>query len=187
MWLRRVSVGIIAGLTISCQEAEERNTPYQLARQEAAHASALSWAARLPRPPEQIVERIEALLAQQPCIGGLERWSRSYSYHYDPVTGSLYNQIVDVSLEEASADAPAGRQVTGPISWMTIDDRPIMMARADYDVVEDRLRVQWCGNNGRSMSRSDDERFEAYFDDLERRRASLTPVRVREFPPGQER
>lgn len=93
---------------------------------------------------------------------------------------------MDVSLEEASAAAPAGRQTTGPISWMTIDDRPIMMARADYDMGEDRLRVQWCGNNGMGMSQSDHEQFRAYWDDLERRRASLAPVRVREFPPGYE-
>lgn len=186
MWQRFALMCIFVGLVGACQWVNLPNEQSDLGvSQESWLAAATDWAARQPRPAQRIVDRIEALLAGQQCVGRLDRWSRSYAYHYDPRTGNLYDKIIDFHLEEAgSRGIRAGRHVTGPTRWMWVDDRPIKMATGDYDVTEGRLRIAYCGDN---MGPPEDfDRFERYWDDLERRRSALAPTREHDFPPGME-
>lgn len=123
------------------------------------------------RPSPQVVDRIEALLARQPCIGQLQRWSRSYSYGADARSGALYDSIVEFDLEEAGqAGVRPGRYVTEPNS-QPLNDAPIKIAWGDYDLETGVLTVGSCGPNY-GASPADIERIRRYFDDLERRRTT---------------
>ena len=127
-----------------------------------------AWAARQPRPPTQLIEGIEALLAKEPCVGSLERWSRHYAYNRLPEK-TVDAGIVDFHLEElGTPDVKPGRHITEPNSWVNIDDRPIEMAEGDYDVKENRIRFAFCGENVGGLVSVND--MNAYFDELKRRR-----------------
>jgi hypothetical protein len=128
------------------------------------------WSARQPRPTPQLVDHIEALLAQVPCIGDLNRWSRSYGYNMLPEK-SVDTGIVDFHLEEAGTPGvKPGRHITAPDSWVNLDDRPIKMAEGDYDLKEDRMRVGFCGNNVIGPGAAGINNMNSYFDELKRRR-----------------
>jgi hypothetical protein len=128
------------------------------------------WASRQPRPPRQVVDRIEALLAKEPCIGALGQWSRTYAYDEDMQTNTLYPDIVDFDLKAAGKfGVEPGLHLTEPNSWVAIDDRPIKMAWGDYKVANNQLTIGFCGSNvgpstGPIIHRPD------YNDDLQRRR-----------------
>jgi hypothetical protein len=169
--LKRVATTlcVACGLTLGCKEAVVRNdqgsTDRELERQYAA------WASRQPRPPQQVVNRVETLLAKEPCVGALNRWSRTYTYDEDMPNRTLYPGIVAFHLKAAGAfGVEPGLHVTEPNSWVTIDDTPIKMVWGDYEVSKDRLTVGFCGPNvGPTMDDTGINRRD-YDDDLKRRR-----------------
>jgi hypothetical protein len=129
-----------------------------------------TWAAQQPRPPTQLVDHVEALLAREPCVGSLDRWSRHYGYNRLPER-TVDKAIVDFHLEEVGTpDVKPGRHITEPSSWVNIDDRPIRMIEGDYDVKEDRIRIAFCTNNVGGPDTGDINNMNAYFDELKRRR-----------------
>jgi len=131
-----------------------------------------AWAAQQPRPGEQMVDRVETLLAQESCIGRLDRWSRTYGFAMLPER-TIDTGIVKFHLEEAGAhDVVPGRRITEPDSWINLDDRRIRIAFGDYDLREDRVRIAFCGNNVGPPSQGDIDNYEPYRVDLARRRAA---------------
>jgi hypothetical protein len=115
---------------------------------------------------------MEKLLQQEPCLGRLERWSRSFAYNYDPPRETLHAGIVDFNFEEAGKfGIQPGRHITEPNSWVNVDDRPIKMASGDYDVKEDRIRIKFCGNNVGGAGKGGIDNMDTYFDELDRRRS----------------
>jgi hypothetical protein len=166
----RTSVLLLAISALpSCQRAEP-NDGFET-EQERIEKQYKTWAARQPRPPALLVDQIEALLAQAPCIGSMDRWSRFYGYNRLP-DETAYTGIVNFHLEEAGAvGVKAGRHITEPESWLkAADDRPIKMVWGDYDLKDNRIRVAFCGNNvgGRGGDATDNIR--TYYDELKRRR-----------------
>lgn len=130
-----------------------------------------AWAAAQPQPPAAVVDRIETMLAGRPCIGRLDRWSRTYAFDYDNGTRRVDDHIIMFHLEEAgTSDVRPGRRVTEPNSWVNLDDRPIRMVDGDFDVSDGRLRIGFCGDNVGASAASFDQ-LRSYWSDLERRRS----------------
>ncbi len=171
MWQRLIILGLTYVAGVGCQRVEvldQEST--ELDRLEEKHAA---WARKQPRPPLRIVDRMEELLQQGPCVGRLDRWSRSFAYNYDIPRKTLYPKIVDFHFEEAGKfGVQRGRHITEPNSWVNIDDRPIKMVWGDYDVKEDRIRIAFCGNNVGGPEQGGINNMETYFDELKRRRSA---------------
>jgi hypothetical protein len=167
---RLTSLFCIAILLAACgPEALEANRSSDQMNIEQAYAT---WAAAQPRPPEPIVDRIESLLASQPCIGRLDHWSRTYAFDYETRTRAVVEHIIAFHLEEAGpSGARLGRQVTEPESWVNLDDRPIRMVEGDFDVSDSQLRIGYCGNNVGASSASADQ-LRNYLTGRDRRRAA---------------
>ena len=165
---RLPSLFCLAILLTACgREASTANRSANQTNMEEAYAT---WAAGQPRPQGRIVERIESMLAMQPCIGRRDRWSRTYAFDYDFGTRIVHDHIIAFHLEEAgSSGVRPGRQVTEPYSWVNLDDRPIRMADGDFDVSDGQLRVGSCGDNVGASAASADQ-LRNYWRDLERRR-----------------
>jgi hypothetical protein len=129
------------------------------------------WAKGQPRPALGLVEQIESLLANEPCVGDLRTWSRFYAYDFLPEK-MVDSGIVDFHLEQVgSYGVQQGRKITEPDSWVNLDDRPIRMVNGDYDIREQRLRIEFCGNNV-GARQPGDIYDKAYNEDLKRRRVA---------------
>jgi hypothetical protein len=158
----------VACALISCGRSERTQAP--LNEQQRLERWYKDWSARQPRPTPQLVEHVEALLAQVHCIGDLNRWSRSYAYDMMP-ENTVDTGIVDFHLDEAGTPGvKPGRHITEPDSWVSQDDRPIKMAFGDYDLQEDRVRVAFCGNNVTGPGAGGINNMKSYDEELERRR-----------------
>jgi hypothetical protein len=159
-------------LLAMCALACCRRTEPQESEQQRIERQYEAWAARQPRPPAQLVDHIEALLAKQPCVGSIHRWARYYGYNRLPEK-TVDTRIVDFHLEEAGTpEVRAGRHITEPDSWVNIDDRSIKTVSGDYDLKEDRIRIAFCGSNVGGPDTRGINHMNAYFDDLKRRRSA---------------
>jgi hypothetical protein len=96
------------------------------------------------KPSEQLVKRIEARLATDPCLKNIANMRRTYSYAHrgwkiDP-------NRVDVDVQLAGFDGlPAGRFIINPPKTVRIDDRERFGASATYVVNIDTLDIWACG------------------------------------------
>jgi hypothetical protein len=159
---------LIACLAISCGG---HDTPPATQEDLALERKYKEWAAQQPRPSSKLVNHIEAVLANEPCVGKLDRWSRSYAFNRLPAK-TVDTGIVDFYLETGRGDVKVGRHITEPDSWVNLDDRDIVIVAGDYDVKEDRIRIGFCGNNlGGALDPVLDNEI-AYFDELKRRRSA---------------
>lgn len=167
---RLPSLFCLAILLTACgREALTANRSADQTNMEEAYAT---WAAAQPRPQRPIVDRIESLLARQPCIGRLDHWSRTYAFDYDQGTRTVHDHIIAFHLEEAGPlGVRPGRQVTEPDSWVNLDDRPIRMVEGDFDVSDGQLRIGFCGDNVGASAASADQ-LRNYWKDRERRRTA---------------
>jgi hypothetical protein len=165
---RLPSLLCLAILLTSCgREAVKANGPADQTNVEEAYAI---WAAGMPRPQASMVDRIESLLATQPCVGQLDQWSRTYAFDYDLGTRRVDDHIIMFHLEEAGTPGVRpGRRVMEPNSWVNLDDRPIRTVDGDFDVSDGRLRIGFCGNNV-DPSAASIQQLRSYWSDLERRR-----------------
>lgn len=107
-------------------------------------------------PSVALVNRIEAALAENQCVGSLDRWARHYRWQ-----GGVHGpnrDIVDVDLRQAGVFGyrrgryilpnPDPRLRPGEII-VTGDDRRYLVAFASYDIRLDRLTMESCGPNRR--------------------------------------
>jgi hypothetical protein len=107
-----------------------------------------AWEDAQPRPPQEIITRIEEQLAGRTCVRNLARWQRLFSYHYNPQTKLLDRGTIDFHFKEAGRfGIKAGRQITAPDAWMTVDDTPIQMVWGRYSVATNQITIEFCGNN----------------------------------------
>jgi hypothetical protein len=122
-------------------------------------------AAREIKPTEAEMDRIEAQLAQVPCVGRLADWERIYLYHPD-----YFAEEVDAAIKEGRAPRRSGydrtkieihmRQanfeefgegrksyVDYPPGLADTDDRAYRIAYGSYDVKSGKLDLAACGPN----------------------------------------
>ena len=105
-------------------------------------------------PSAALVGRIEAILAEDPCVGSLDRWARYYKWQRGQ--DGPNRDIVDVDLRQAGVfgyrrgrytlPEPDPRLRPGEII-VSGDDRRYLVAFASYDVRLDRLTMDHCGPN----------------------------------------
>lgn len=170
VWKRVTILCTACVFGFDCQKPQVRNDPHTTDRDlEHRHAA---WSARQLRPAQQVVSQIEVLLAKEPCIGALNRWSRIYAYDEDMPNKTLYPGIVAFHLEAAGAfGVEPGLHVTEPNSWVRNDDTPIKMAWGDYEISTGKLTIEFCGNNVGPTTESTTIYRSDYYDDLNLRRA----------------
>ena len=173
MW--RWSLVLVWSLTTGCAEEAKPERREQLTQTE---RNIVEWEKAQPRPSQAMVERIENLVAQEPCVGTLNRWSRHYSYLYDPVREELHPRIIVLHLEEAGKfGIRAGLQISAPEIVFRNHDLEVRMARGDFDRLDGRIRFSFCGNNfnnGENIPSSDFENVDAYYRELKKRRAVIS-------------
>lgn len=182
MWTRIIPALPLCALLAACQRAEAG--PQQRTRTAPAAQSFATLLRSQPRPPAELVNHIEALLAKEPCVGSLDRWSRSYAYDFLPQR-VVDTGIVDFQLEQVGPfGIKAAVQITYPDAWVNIDDRPIRVVSGDYDVRENRVRIAFCGNNMGPRLPGDINNMRRYSDELGRRRQAHGTVTA---PPPSKR
>jgi hypothetical protein len=101
------------------------------------------------RPPDKVLDRLEAKLADYPCIGPLKRWSRSYAWAVEPRTRAMDRERVEFLFEEAGKfEFREGRHVFGGSGLpFNIDDRAYRIAYGTYVPATGALEVRACGAN----------------------------------------
>ena len=107
-------------------------------------------------PSAALVARIETVLAEDPCVGALDRWARYYKWRRE-VNGPN-REIVEIDLRQAGVfgyrrgrymlPEPDPRLRPGEII-ITADDRRYLVAFASYDVRLHQLTMESCGPNRR--------------------------------------
>lgn len=104
-------------------------------------------------PSEQLVDYIEERLAEDACVGKIERWARFYEWSQTP--GGIDTNTVEIDLREAGAFGfTSGRRIRsrdpslGPGEIMiTSDHRDYRVAFASYHVPTKELELHSCGRN----------------------------------------
>ena len=150
---RRLGAGVLLSLAITCLSACARQDgPVPIGSISTGDV-----------PSRAIVERIEAHLARESCVGALSRWARFYRWMPTPAAfnGSLprtrlaSDHEVEVILREAGVFGyRAGRFIEPsppPLSRNQIhlsgDHRDYRVAFGSYDILTDRLTLESCGPN----------------------------------------
>ena len=110
-----------------------------------------------PAVPQSValVDKIEAQLANDPCVGSLARWARHYRWRMSP--DGWDRTVVEIDLRQAGVFGfRQGRYIhlpqTGgrPADIIIMgDERRYLVAFASYDVRLDRLTMESCGPNRR--------------------------------------
>ncbi|GGE83163.1 hypothetical protein [Sphingomonas prati] len=98
----------------------------------------------LAKPDEQVVDRIEARLAADPCLANLKQLRRVYSYAVRSAKIDPNKIAVVISLSQPDGP-PAGRIITGPPTSSILDGRDQFGASATYVVDKDALDLWHCG------------------------------------------
>ena len=99
-----------------------------------------------PKPPDSLIDQVEKLLQQQPCIKDLSRWNRQYAY-------ALPSRQVDEThiwfklRRSGKFGIVSGRQVDFPGATEGIDDTPVDMAWGSFNRRSGELLVKFCGAN----------------------------------------
>ena len=112
-----------------------------------------------PAPPIALVDRLEAELEADPCVGPLGRWNRTYEYAARDVNqrrDALAFKLVEANGTSTKPGREILRSYVGG-GEIAVDDRPVKMAWGLYDIATGRLTMEHCGNNFR-VTREPDPR-----------------------------
>jgi hypothetical protein len=97
-------------------------------------------------PSTATIEQIEAKLAGEPCIGSVGEWHREYAFRKANNKPADRNDI-RVWFKAAGPRDAAGRFVRETTDKWPLDDSPVNMVFARYDVRRDQLTLESCGAN----------------------------------------
>ena len=105
-----------------------------------------SYADGHAKPPAAIIDQIETKLANDPCVGTMDKWVRRYGFR-QAVNQPPDRNDIRILLSPASPVDPAGRFISENTDyWPTSDDREKMVF-GKYDIRLKRLTVEHCGDN----------------------------------------
>ena len=104
-------------------------------------------------PSERLVDHIEDLLAENPCVGNVKRWSRLYEWGL--TKDGLDTNVVEIDLRQVGVFGfTPGRLIRSrdpslkPEEIMVhADDRDYRFASGSYDVETGKLELRFCGRN----------------------------------------
>ena len=104
-------------------------------------------------PSEQLVDQIEGLLAEDPCVGNIKRWARLYEW--SQTKDGIDTKVIEIDLRQAGVFGfTPGRLIRsrdpslGPGEIMVqADDRDYRVAFASYYVDTGKLELRSCGQN----------------------------------------
>lgn len=106
---------------------------------------------RHPKPPYQLLDRIEARLEGKPCIGSLDGWVRIYSYDTQwvadrsaPVRSLIDEQHILIDFRQTTPGG--GRRLLG-MPGVFGHDAPIKVVFGRYDRNSDEVWIDVCGEN----------------------------------------
>ena len=118
----------------------------ELAREVGRLASIEECISTHPLPSAHIIDKLEAHLAKQPCVGRLDKWERTYFHGLTGDRSKVDGNKVEFSLREAGRyDFKAGHHVVRPDDDRAIwfpDDRPYQYASGIYDVATRQLKLR---------------------------------------------
>ena len=105
-------------------------------------------------PSEELVNHIEGLLAEDPCVGNIQRWARLYEW--GRTKEGIDTRVVEIDLRQAGVfGLTPGRVIRsrdpalGPGEMMVRgDDRDYRVAFGSYDVETGNLELRSCGQIG---------------------------------------
>ncbi|HEY0012607.1 MAG TPA: hypothetical protein VGB79_07105 [Allosphingosinicella sp.] len=101
-----------------------------------------------PRPPPELVERVERAIAAHECVGSLERWDRLYSYSWQRDGRTVDRRVISFIFRQAGTnDFRPGRKSVAPRAWIDTDDRRYDLVDGRFFLDSGRLDVEYCGSN----------------------------------------
>ena len=104
--------------------------------------------ARHRHPPKLILDRMDAALSQNACVGNLAKWERLYSFNHNRGEPEVDESIIQFQFREAGRyDFKAGRRTTMPLEWLNLDDRQYDLVSGHLDVPARNLVIDHCGPN----------------------------------------
>ena len=99
------------------------------------------------RPTADAIDRLEATLAQNACVGSMDRWGRFYSYGLDSA-GEVDEAKIDFYFRQAGIHGfRAERRITAPDEWANLDDGDYRLVIGSFDRASARIDIQVCGPN----------------------------------------
>jgi len=100
-----------------------------------------------PKPPAGLIDAVEAQVAGNDCVGGLDRWERFYSFGLNNEREVDESKILFHFREAGVHGFLRGRRVTTPAEWVNIDDRDYDLVFGSFDRTSGKLVVDFCGPN----------------------------------------
>ena len=142
--MQRGALILVLGLLAGCQDPDP---PLKNLTLDEAGAALDAY----PRPPYQIIDRIEARIEGKPCIGRLDGWRRTYSYdlHQDFDRKAPVRNIVDerhILLNFREVRPGTGARELG-IPGGFADDSPGRVVLGRYDHATGQVWIDYCGAN----------------------------------------
>ncbi|HRO33120.1 MAG TPA: hypothetical protein PLQ03_06870 [Brevundimonas sp.] len=109
-------------------------------------------------PDPVLLDRIEQQLAQDQCVGSLDKWQRSYAWRLNwwgsrGLVGSKWlgadKSVVMFDLKQAGVFGfKAGRRVRSPDQRLfEYDSRDYLFAHGRHDVRTGEVVIEYCGPN----------------------------------------
>lgn len=98
-------------------------------------------------PSDAVVERIEAKLARDPCVGSIDRWHREYAFTQAVNQPLDPNEIAIWLTDTRLGGGALGRVIRKTVEEWPVDDRPIKVVSGIYNIQQDLLTIEHCGPN----------------------------------------
>jgi hypothetical protein len=104
-------------------------------------------------PSKSLINHIEDMLADDPCVGDIRKWARLYEWRQ--TKDGIDTSVIDIDLRQAGVFGfQSGRVVRardpslrpGEI-MIAADDRDYRVAFGSYEVATDALNLDFCGRN----------------------------------------
>jgi hypothetical protein len=103
------------------------------------------------RPPNSLIDTVEARLASNPCVGALDRWQRLYSFanRRGGTRGSDESRVAFSYRQAGVYGFHAERRVTAPEVWQQVDDRRYDFIIGSFNIDTGKITIDYCGPNVR--------------------------------------
>jgi hypothetical protein len=96
-------------------------------------------------PSDEVMDRVEAILTSDDCIGDLDQWERLYAYSLNHSTRATDPNVIEFDFREAGVHGfNSGRRAVELFQLAEIDDRDYRSAFGRFTVSTGRIDIRWC-------------------------------------------